>query len=122
MPDISKACQELLAVYPLSHTHVASDEDEIPFDNEPVPEQDEVDDEEFVTLLNPSTTPLPLDDPDNLDPPLGHLPTHSDPAKTGKSSPLFCEIVQPKLHALLFSLFSQLPNPQINGRFLSPLF
>jgi hypothetical protein len=72
--------------------------------------------------LNSGTTPLPLDDPDNLDPPLGNLPTHADPAKTGKPSPLFCKIIQPKLRAFLFSLFSQLPNPQINGRFFSPLF
>lgn len=81
-----------------------------------------MDDEEFVTHLDPGTTDLPLDDADNLDPPLAPLATHPNPAKSGKSSPAFCEVIQPKLRTLLFLLFSQLPNPQINGQFFTPLF
>jgi hypothetical protein len=120
-PDIDKACQELLSVYPLGFTDFALDKEDPPFDSELIPEQDEVDDEEFVTHLDPSVTD-PIDDPDNLDPPSAPLPTHPNPAKSGKPSPPFCKVIQPKLRALLFSLFSQLPNPQINGRFFSPLF
>jgi hypothetical protein len=92
-----------------------------PSNSDPIPEQDEVDDEEFVTHLDPSTTDPPLDDPGNLDPPSAPLPTHPNPTQPTKSSLPFCEIIQPKLRALLLSLFSQLPTPLVNGRFFSPL-
>ena len=87
-----------------------------------VPEDDE-EDEEFVTQLDKDILRDPTHDPDNLDPPSAPLPSHPQPppSQSKRRIPPYCQVIQPKLRALLYALFTQLPGPHASGRFFSPL-
>jgi hypothetical protein len=121
---VATSCEKLLEVYRLpdsgSNTHK---DDEWLKDDTQVNDEDE-DDEEFVTGLDPTTDNDTADDSDNLDPPSAPLPTHLDlqPNRSKRKSPPYCKVIQRRLGALLYALFSQLPSPECKGRFFSPLF
>ena len=102
-------------MYPHGFSEFAPEKDKVSTD-EPVGDQEELHDEEFITHLDPSAQQPGLDDPDNLDPPSAPLPTHPEPASRLRIvAPAFCEVIQLKLRALLFALFAQLPVPELNG-------
>jgi hypothetical protein len=120
---ISTAAQNLIDVYPLSPLQSPPLPDELPPPYDPlIPDEDD-DDEEFITHTEARTADDLLGDPDNLDPPSTSLPTHPIPPEQQSKHrcPPYCLIIQPQLRSLLFALFAQLPDPDTNGRFFSPL-
>jgi hypothetical protein len=121
---ISEACQNLLDAYPLGHPINHTEDCRKWSKRSPESVEDGDDDEEFITTLDIGAPNQSVDEVDDLDPPSAPLPVRPPTQKNTSHVriPPYCEVVQPKLRALLYSLFTQLPGPQAKGRFFSPIF
>jgi hypothetical protein len=122
--SISEACQNLLDVYPQCRPLHHADDYAKWSKRNPGSAEDADDDEEFLTRLDLGPPDESVDAVDSLDPPSAPLPNRpsSQTSASDVRIPPYCKVFQPKLRALLYSLFTQLPGPQAKGRFYSPIF
>ena len=113
-PALSRACKELLKAFDEAKgTHVAMEEDPEVDDDREEPQVVQDEEEFMVHSDNPR-------DEDDLDP--GLLPDSPELQTDGrhkKPPPKFCPIIQPKLHQLLFEIYSELPSAGNRGQFYS---